>query len=385
MIPAYRSAGVIGSCIRITLVFDRQIAVPVVRLAKATGPYMFETMDWIRRMLVLAPAASVGIQLSGGRGVDARPASSAASAFTGRLQSLINARFAAGGGVVDIPAGQNSLLPISLPSGVVLKGAGRGATKLAYVGPANIPAVTIANGPIEYIGIHALTLQRADQAGGVGLDFTGKSSPTGKPHGGLWWSNFSDIEVLDFDCGLNLRGGGADFMIPNQFVSFDRVYVRGSGTQATVSILGQSNQIRFRDSMFECRKGAPANRLPLVEMGPTSNDSPAPKLVLFDQCTFQEGGVAISATKVQGLAIRSSWFENNGLSVTVQETAGLEVRGNRFANAGSKGVAIATDASSTATVEDNVFAGKETPKSVSSGDDAKVKQSGNVAVWGAKL
>lgn len=320
-----------------------------------------------------------------GAGLSLPKSFAGAAGRTQDIQSRIDAACLQGGGVVELPAGKLPVLPLVLRSGVILRGAGRGATNLISIGAEKGSAATLAPGPIRYAGLQSLTISRWDGGCHTGLDFVSQPALSGKPHGGLWWSDFRDIEILGFDCGLRLEGGQGNYLLPHQFNSFERVYVRGTGVQASVQIHGQVNQIRFRDSMFELDRTRVTSGLPMIEIIVSAPDpAPAPKLILFDQCTFQESGTALNVSKVQGLTISSSWFENDGTAVSAADTIGLVIDSCRFANAGSNGPAVRLTGKSQASIKNSVFAGAKTFSGVKVDADSVVSDN-NIAIWGAKL
>jgi hypothetical protein len=342
-------------------------------------------MDRIRRALLLSPAIAVSGQVAKGVGLGPTKGMADAQARTFDIQHRIDVAAAQGGGVINLPSGRLPVLPFVLKSGVILRGTGKGATNLVCVGSGTDAAVSLGAGPIRYAGLQSLSITNDSRNCGIGLKFVSQPSASGKAHGGLWWSAFSDLEILGFDCGLSLEGGGGNFLLPHQFVTFERIYIRGTGAASSVQLKGQVNQVRFRDSMFELDRQASKSKFSMIDISEASSrGDPAPKVITFDQCTFQQAAVALSASRVQGLQISSSWFENNGISVTVSDTIGLSIEGCRFANAGDMGAAVQLLGRSQGSEKNNVYAGEKTQSSLKI-DGASRLSTDSVAVWGAKL
>lgn len=306
-----------------------------------------------------------------------------AATFTLALQSAIDDLSRAKGGVISLSAGMQEVLPFTLRDSVIIRGAGRGASQLLGIGPLDGPLVTLAAGPQRYVGLESLSLAaKQPSPDSIGLLFESAAAPAGKPHGGLWWSRFADLEIRGYGHGLVLLGGIRDYLLPHQFITFERIFISGPGT--AIRIDGQVNQTRFRDCMFGRTGEALDSALIALGNAPVTGNN-VPKLLTFEQCTIQGVELAINAAGLHGLNVEGSWFENNGVSIQAAATTGLVVRGCRFANAGASGAAIMVDDLTGGVVENNVFAGPSTKAAVGGTGTGNLVATNNYAIWGGKI
>lgn len=135
------------------------------------------------------------------------------AASTATLQAAIGAAAAQQGGYVDLPAGTIQISAITLPQGVRLRGAGKGATTLVCRDSG--PIITIGG---DGSGLEALTLdgqiQTAASIGVHGHDVSGvwlkdvqiKRFNLGVSFQGLSETIFQDLGIADCATGMTLRG-----------------------------------------------------------------------------------------------------------------------------------------------------------------------------------
>lgn len=108
------------------------------------------------------------------------------------ITAAIGAASALGGGYVEIPSGTYAFTNLSIPSGVVLRGVGRGATILQSTYAGNVATIEGARG-----GLERITLDGVSQVSNSnGLYAVAKDQ-----------IHLFDCEIKRFEAGLFLRGG----------------------------------------------------------------------------------------------------------------------------------------------------------------------------------
>lgn len=108
------------------------------------------------------------------------------------LQAAIAAAAAAGGGYVEAPAGTYSFSPITLPEGVVVRGADREATTLRSTTAAEIATIAGPRAGFSRITLDGVSLA----AGSVGVAAVGKDEIV-----------LDDVLIKRFAVGIRCRGG----------------------------------------------------------------------------------------------------------------------------------------------------------------------------------
>ncbi|MBD3816213.1 MAG: hypothetical protein IE913_07145 [Halothiobacillus sp.] len=336
-------------------------------------------MNFSRRglaALLALPAA-----MSSSRGAGKLASENPASDITKDLQSQIDACNARGGGIVAIPEGRNGFTQLKLRSNVKLRGSGQRASNLVALAEPHTPAFVMAEGPVLHVSMANMSIWRGDGGSKTAFELIARSALQGKPHGGLWHSLFSDIELIGFDLGISLQGGADGYMLPHQFLSFERMAVLGNGTNSAVQLYGQVNQARFRDCMFDTLDKS-ETKTAVIDLGKLGEGDNSPKLTSFDQCTFQHNSLAIHARDAQSINICNSWFENNGTAILADSCLAIDVRTCRFANSGPQGV-VRNIGGSEVSLEHCIFAGAKSAKPSVTEGVGKTELRSNRSIWGA--
>lgn len=292
-------------------------------------------------------------------------------------------------GSVWLPPGEYPARRLKLQNSVFLHGGGRGATIISAL-PSEDPAfVTMDEGPVLYSGLRNLTVKggtpaMATNAGQWGVQLIGVAAKEGVHHGGLWWSHFEDLEVLHFDRGLALEGGGQDFMVPHQFFSMRDMLVMlpGSAIGPNLLMSGQVAQGLFEQCQFD---SVSKHKSPAVHITHNAGGTVAPALHHFDVCTLQTAGLGFLIDRAQNITVSNSWFENDDAGVRVtNEAFEINIIQNRFANSGDENPAISFEPSTSGVITGNLFAGARTHETIRIAPEAKVVSDEGAIIWGAK-
>ena len=181
---------------------------------------------------------------------------------TDAIRRAIEAAKQAGGGVVSVPSGRFAARNITLAMNVSLVGmAERASEILALPDPTARGFITIEAGPVTHASVSNLTLtggtpDRATNVGQWALMMKSEAAKTGKPHGGWWWSYVSQVEIQNFDKGIQLWGSEAQTdLLPHQWLSFRNVivYLAAGAGGPSLEVRGQVNQVDYRQCHFDCR------------------------------------------------------------------------------------------------------------------------------------
>jgi hypothetical protein len=291
-------------------------------------------------------------------------------------------------GTVWIPAGRYPLRTVQLRDAVVIRGAGRDATVLEALRGDEVALVTIAPGPVRYTGLVGLSLrggqrEKANNPRQWAIRLVASPAPVGYPHGGMWNSCFSDIEIMDFDRGIALEGGEEGYLLPHQFFSMRDMVVdlAGSAIGPHLEMTGQVAQGLFQQCLFDSARAVDG---PAIHLGSRSTGQHAPCLHHFDICTVQSAQLGFLMEGAQNVTISNCWFENDRSGVKIgPHSYGINLTGNRFANAADAAPAIEYADDTTGTIQGNLFAGVRTRQQMRISMNARVSNDQGTSIWGA--
>ncbi|WP_460451786.1 right-handed parallel beta-helix repeat-containing protein [Alsobacter sp. SYSU BS001988] len=217
------------------------------------------------------------------------------------------------------------------------------------------------------------------------INITATPSTVGLAHGGLWWSSFERLEIVNFESGIELIGGKEDYLLPNQFLTFRDIAVVNSATTQLGSglhIEGQAGQIVFQQVHFDFWAETGGIVIKLVQGGRVGG--PVPAAISFETVTCQNGSLGVLVDGCQNISFRNCWFENLDEGARVNATSvSVNIDSCRFANSGRTGAAIRFEKQSSGAVKGSVFAGSQTKRSILIDRDADVSVEGNQIIWGA--
>jgi hypothetical protein len=291
-------------------------------------------------------------------------------------------------GTLWIPAGHYPLRTVQLRDAVVIRGAGRDATVLEALHGDDVALVTLAPGPVRYTGLVGLSLrggrrEKANNPRQWAIRLVASPAPVGHPHGGMWNSCFSDVEIMDFDRGIALEGGEEGYLLPHQFFSMSNMVVdlAESAVGPHLEMTGQVAQGLFQQCLFD---SAAAVDGPAIHLGSRSTGQLTPCLHHFDLCTVQSAQLGFLIEGAQNVSISNCWFENDGSGVKIdRDSCGINLTGNRFANAADAAPAIEYADGTTGMIQGNLFAGDRTRQQMRISVNAKVSSDQGTSIWGA--
>jgi hypothetical protein len=175
--------------------------------------------------------------------------------------------------------------------------------------------------------------------------------------GGLWYSRFKNINILQFSGGhgLYLKGGGlgSDYKLPNQFCVFENIIIkRQTDAYNCLRLTGQNAQHVFIDCQFDGTLTSTTYQAnENVYMG--YDDKFVPSHIKFITCTTQQSEIGYKLEANRNIDFDHCWFEGLGNSFdissalvdgvnTVQPQA-ITINNAKFANAGGFGGLTATN------------------------------------------
>lgn len=270
-------------------------------------------------------------------------------------------------GVVYVPPGAYLVDKVTLQSFVKIKGSGqRSSLLVASANPSN-GLVEQASGAVLNTGMCDIGLMNSLVFGGSGaprnanqwamyLDGTQAS-------GGLWYSQFENIECYYWNNGIQLIGSSTLGPSPQQFNSFKQVNCSVySATGIPLKIVGHCDHENFQDCLLEHIAAVPgAGSSPCLFMG-ANGGSALPSNVQLLGCTLQN---AAYGCIVDGqLEVIGGHLENLGTSYKIGASGSLKTWGGRYASAaygaaygGSAGAIIEETAGCFARMEAPTFSG----------------------------
>jgi hypothetical protein len=176
-------------------------------------------------------------------------------------------------------------------------------------------------------------------------------------HGGLWYSEFRDVRVSNFNYGVWTRGGytTANYQRPIQFVTFNKVFIQVPNGGEALRMTGQHGQIEFNGGAAEGRDGAVALKCINIDWDPdpstmadnasgqgesTSDVSGAgnavqsPYNVNFSNgFSIQKSQTGIYARNCRQISVRGAWIERIGKLAMLGTNGRLLIEASHLANA----------------------------------------------------
>jgi hypothetical protein len=182
----------------------------------------------------------------------------------------------------------------------------------------------------------------------------------GHIHGGLWYSNHTDIRFSNFNFGVWTRGGytNANYQRPIQFLKFYQVFIQVPTDGEALRMTGQHGQIEFIGGAAEGRDGVVALRCVSLDWDPDPstmaddgwfgeniNDLPgqgnavqAPINVTFGaEFSMQKSQEGAFARNCRAVFFDECWFERIGKLFTLAANAKVYASKNHLANAADGG------------------------------------------------
>lgn len=287
---------------------------------------------------------------------------------TAAIQAAINAASGstAGGGVVLLPGGTYK---ISSAAGLVLK------SGVSFIGQSSLTTVldckytavnciSIAAGTVANVHVQGLRLMG---------DYTNATANSVKQRGmlllaqdsggvgGLWSSDFSDIQINNFTGeGIWLRANLNDFLHPNQFLIFSNVQINaqasstrgtscyvtpeaidpthanGTGPCYLLRMTGQVDQVTFINGQVNGPTGNGTNVYIGYEVANT--ETATPQVINFQGgWTCQQADTCAYVNWGYDVHFDGDWFETLNRGLKFASSRVDSVTANHFANATSDG------------------------------------------------
>lgn len=169
------------------------------------------------------------------------------------------------------------------------------------------------------------------------------NAKTNGNHGGIWSSTFKNFKITSFNGnGIYLKGGGGNnYSIPNQFLTFENVRVtRQTDSSNALRMTGENGQITFLNCQFDgINLNGTRSKLTNVQISHDNLNSAA--VISFINSTFQDSDYGISVDYAENITIDNCWFESVGIAINIDGTShsckGINIINNRFANAAGFG------------------------------------------------
>jgi len=207
--------------------------------------------------------------------------------------------------------------------------------------------------------------------------------------GGLWWSQFRDLNILGF-CGsggssgvirLDGSAGGSPPAI-NQFNKFVAIEAyRPTGCGPVVQIHGFAGQNTFRDSHFDSNSGVTTGTDVVID---DVSSSLFPFNQIFDNVTTQAGALGYSIKGCNQCLLNGGHYEAMAGAFLVATSAGatsqLQITNNQFnGNVGTGGTGSLVNVTATALTASVLFTGNNfgAPDNVFFGNVAAITSLGN--------
>lgn len=268
---------------------------------------------------------------------------------TAAVQAAIDYATANGGGTVYLSPGTYKVTTLVLKEFVELVGQSARDTIINATSGVSSSLITIAPGPVQLTALRNVRLSgQASLSNFAPLNatqwaFDAQAVADGSTTGGLWYFEMENVWITGFNNGVRLVGGASGFLLPNQFMRFNRVWWDLGDTAATapagtfaVDVRGQAAQLEFTNCLIQRRNMSNVSET-LVRLG-TVSETNRPTNVSFRKTTFQHTDKAISAYNVLNLEVTDGcWFETVRRCVEATATTMATVQSNFFTNAGSDG------------------------------------------------
>jgi hypothetical protein len=296
---------------------------------------------------------------------------------TQAIQAAIDSTRSSRQNPVRLNSGTYLFSSINIHSTTSLKGSGMRQTVMKAITSTLPFAFTIDKGPVIGVDIRDLEIHGNPANTGQGCFYFYAQAPdSGFNHGGLWYSSIVNITINGFSGNsIWLRGGATLFQHPNQFNTFENVFVFRTNDSTSRSLLftGQGSQNTFINCEFDGIEMGVGTNIEIsreftngaisggFHVGGKANGDNAPSLNNFITCTSQTSDRAVYIDR--GSAnFYGCWFEGLRHAITVT-TASLStnITNSRFANACSDGsgtgYCISVGSTSLVTAKDNNVGG----------------------------
>lgn len=292
---------------------------------------------------------------------------------TKAVQDAINdANSSEGGGVVFVPRGKYSVTNLTARAYVTLRGAGRYRTTLVArpstaVGLVQFPVGMVQSFYLEDLALSPGTIPNARQHAVYAQAVGDGGAPN---QGGWWYGGIRRVRINRFDGhGLWLRGGGADFLKPHQFLAFEGVEIFAGPNAAARALYlsGQVGQVIFTSCQFDGNGQGVIGTGMSIEVRREVDDAGtfisdiAPYSIEFLNCTIQANALGARIERASGVKFNNCWFEDLKSGVLFETSVEMGVvEGCNFSDTGSdggKGFGIKVGVTSFVTAMGNRFAG----------------------------
>jgi hypothetical protein len=310
---------------------------------------------------------------SGRNTLAAWQANQATTDVTLALQAAIDTRLP-----VIAPKGTYLFTTLNIHAFTVIIGDGMYSTYFQTAVSTSPYAVTMDVGPVQNVRIEGIRFVGGTNAGQGCWNFHARALATSPFHGGLWYANIKNVMLTGFSGNsIWLRGGAANYLLPNQFNKFENVIVfRAAGTTARALVqTGQVEHTTWLNCQLDGVTTGDGTNVEIsrqftngattggVSVGGVADGDNAPIATSFLNTTFQKADLAVSIDRATNTVFDSTcWFESlyRGVKVTTA-SRGTQVKGSHFANAGSDGAGggylVSVGSTSTASVEHNTITG----------------------------
>jgi hypothetical protein len=268
---------------------------------------------------------------------------------TAAIQAAIDSASSSGGGTVMLPSGTFKVTSLVLKEFVEIEGQSARDTIINATAGATAGLFTIAAGPVQLTSIRNVrlsgqaSLNNFTPLNATQWAFDVEAVADGSTTGGLWYFEMKNVWITGFNNGVRMVGGSTGFLLPNQFIRFNRVWwdlgdpaVAAPANTFMVDIRGQAGQVEFTNCLIQRRNMTNVSGT-LVRLGSVS-ESNRPTNISFRKTTFQHTDKAISTYNVLQLEVTDgNWFESVQRCVEMDATTTGTVEANFFTNAGSDG------------------------------------------------
>jgi len=273
-----------------------------------------------------------------------------------------------GGGTIEYPAGSFLHTRIIRRHSVSLKGQGSSSTyftSLPFVPGGSYGYMEIEDGAVSASHMEGIHL--------MGSAIQGFAQPTVNPtqwgmyikakwdaaftHGGLWYSDHTDVRISNFNYGVWTRGGYTtnNFLRPIQFLKFYQTFIQVPNLGDALRMTGQHGQIDFIGGAAEGRDSVIALRCVTCDYDPdpatmavngsghgeSTGDTAgvgsaiqAPLNVTFcNGFSMQKSQQGYYGRIAKAITFENCWIEDIGKCFNLDVSAQVNVTKNHMANA----------------------------------------------------
>ena len=176
-------------------------------------------------------------------------------------------------------------------------------------------------GPVHNAEISSLTLSGVPGANQRAIYLNAQRSGPPAFHGGLWFSQFRNLKIVNFlGDNITIRGSQDEWWGPMQWLTWENVIVwRPNDTQHyALKITGETGQIRFVNCQFDSNSSAPPPRNGVgVFIGQEPGAKTWPVNVEFDLVTIQGWGKAAVISHADNIHFITPHFEGDDSLIDV--------------------------------------------------------------------